>query len=372
MDVVGQFAGGIAHDFNNFLQVLNMRMELLQQKLRGQNLEDDLTVIRRGVRRGQSLIQHLLSFSGHRSFQTQTIDLRQLLPEWLDFVRSTAGAKITVHLSVDAETPAIVVNASELEASVLNLIVNARDAMPTGGPVQVRATGLILAQGNQHHLPPGSYAELSVADAGGGIAPDILPRVFDPFFTTKPAGKGTGLGLGLGLAQVYGFAHRQGGTAHIASEQGRGATVYIILPGTAHSTEENGNPPDPAQAYFKGGSVLVVDDNKAVGESSRALLEQLGYAVVLADSADQALAMLSDGLFKPAIVLSDIVIPGSMDGIGMARVLRVKRPGLAIVLATGYSRDDDAALRREFRVLRKPYSMRELQEAILAAQATMV
>jgi signal transduction histidine kinase/CheY-like chemotaxis protein len=364
MEVVGQLAGGIAHDFNNFLQVVNMRIELLQHKLRSQNIDEDFSVIRRGVRRVQSLIQHLLSFSGRRSYQPKVVDLTRLLPDCVDFARATIGVRIDVQLAVENGTPPVMVNPSELEAAMLNLIVNARDAMQESGTVWVRAARLRLAPGNDHQLPPGLYAQLSVTDAGSGIPADVLPRVFDPFFTTKQAGKGTGLGL----AQVYGFANRQGGTAHILSEPGKGTAVTIILPAAAPDARPDSDETQPVYSAGRGGNVLVVDDNKAVAEGSRALLEQLGYAVTIAESADEALELLASGLCRPAIVLSDIVMPGRMDGIGLARVLRRRYPRIGVVLATGFSRDDTDALQAEFHVLRKPYSMRELQERMLAVQ----
>lgn len=368
MEVVGQLAGGIAHDFNNFLQVVNMRIELLQHKLRGQNIDEDFSVIRRGVRRVQSLIQHLLSFSGRRSYQPKLVDLQRLLPDCVDFARATIGARIEVQLVVNDGAPPILVNPSELEAAMLNLIVNARDAMPEAGTVQVRAARLRLPPANPYQLPHGLYAELTVTDAGTGIPADVLPHVFDPFFTTKQAGKGTGLGL----AQVYGFANRQGGTARITSEQGKGTTVQIILPAAAPGMGVHSDDTQPVTSTARGGSVLVVDDNKAVADGSRALLEQLGYVVATAESADEALELLTAGKFRPAIVLSDIVMPGSMDGIGLARVLRQRFPRIHVLLATGFSRDDSEALQAEFHILSKPYSMRELQEGILAAQAKAV
>ncbi|GAB2840867.1 hypothetical protein GCM10027277_04800 [Pseudoduganella ginsengisoli] len=368
MEVVGQLAGGIAHDFNNFLQVVNMRIELLQHKLRGQNIDEDFSVIRRGVRRVQSLIQHLLSFSGRRSYQPKLVDLQRLLPDCVDFARATIGARIDVQLVVADGAPPILVNPSELEAAMLNLIVNARDAMPESGVVRVHASRLRLPPENPYQLPHGLYAELSVTDAGTGIPPDVLPHVFDPFFTTKQAGKGTGLGL----AQVYGFANRQGGTARITSELGKGTTVQIILPAAAPGLGVHSDDTQPVTSSGRGGSVLVVDDNKAVADGSRALLEQLGYQVATAESADEALEMLVSGKFKPAIVLSDIVMPGSMDGIGLARQLRARYPRIRVLLATGFSRDDSEALQAEFHILSKPYSMRELQEGILAVQAKAV
>jgi len=365
MEVVGQLAGGIAHDFNNFLQVVNMRMELLQHKLRAHNIDEDFSVIRRGVRRVQSLIQHLLSFSGRRSYQPKVVELQRLLPDCVDFARATIGVRIDVQLAVENGTPPILVNPSELEAAMLNLIVNARDAMPEAGIVRVRAERLRLVPGNPHQLAPGLYAELSVADAGTGIAAEVLPHVFDPFFTTKQAGKGTGLGL----AQVYGFAHRQGGTALIASEPGKGTVVRILLPAAAPGAGAYNDDTQPVYSTARGGSVLVVDDNKAVADGSRALLEQLGYLVAVAHSADEALALLASGQCKPAIVLSDIVMPGAMDGIGLARTLRQRYPRIGVLLATGFSRDDNDALQAEFPILRKPYSMRELQEGMLALRA---
>ncbi|TFW25201.1 hypothetical protein E4L96_05585, partial [Massilia arenosa] len=226
MEVVGRLAGGIAHDFNNFLHVVSMRLDLLQHRLRGQDLDEDLAIIRRGVRRVEALIQHLLSFSGRKRFQPEVIVLDRWLPECMAFIQATLGARVQVRHSLERQALAVTGNPSELEAAVLNLVLNARDALEDQGEIHVRASLRTLAPGHHPELPPGVYVELTVADNGSGIAPEHLARVFDPFFTTKPVGKGSGLGL----PQVRGFAIRQGGTVDIDSALGQGTTVRLLLP----------------------------------------------------------------------------------------------------------------------------------------------
>jgi CheY-like chemotaxis protein len=239
---------------------------------------------------------------------------------------------------------------AELETALVNLVINARDAMPGGGTIALTA-------GNRASSGADGESDcvaISVEDSGTGIAPDVLEKIFDPFFTTKPVGKGTGLGL----SQVHGFAHQAGGTVKVASELGKGTTVTILLP------REHGSPRlDDADAAGAGGSgtVLLVEDNPDVALVSTHLLEQLGYTVRRVADADAALREIDrDGV---DLVFSDIVMPGQMDGLAFARQVRTRRPDLPILLATGYS-DAAANVRGDFPILRKPYEIHQLSEAI--------
>jgi CheY-like chemotaxis protein len=242
------------------------------------------------------------------------------------------------------------VDITEFETALVNLVVNARDAMTSGGVITVSARN--VAPGGEAGAV--GHVAISVDDTGAGIAPDVLGRIFDPFFTTKPIGKGTGLGL----SQVHGFVHQAGGTIKVASELGKGTRITILLPRkeTVPAAEE-------AQAADTGGSgtVLLVEDNPEVASVSASLLEQLGYTVRRVANAEAALREIElDGI---DLVFSDIVMPGKMDGLGLARHLKATRPRLPILLASGYS---DAALnvRGDFPILRKPYEIHELSQAI--------
>jgi len=234
-------------------------------------------------------------------------------------------------------------------------VLNARDAMPKGGSVSISAENVTLKPADTKAKIEGEFVALRIADTGAGIAPDVLPRVFDPFFTTKQVDKGTGLGL----SQVYGFAHQAGGTVAIESELGKGTAVTLYLPcaGANESAEAEG----PAKERAGAGAVLVVEDNPDVMEVSVAMLTQLGYAVTSVTDAAAALAAVERQEFD--LVMSDIVMPGGLDGLALARALRARKPDLPVLLVTGYSHQvADAAA--EFVVLRKPYKLAEISRAI--------
>ena len=261
------------------------------------------------------------------------------------------GSAVTLQFDVDPGVWPVMVDVAEFETALVNLVINARDAMTGGGVITISA----------HNDTPGGEAgtgghvAISVEDTGTGIAPDILGKIFDPFFTTKPIGKGTGLGL----SQVHGFAHQAGGTVKVASELGKGTRITILLPRkeTAPAAEDV----NAVEIGGGSGTVLLVEDNPEVASVSAGLLEQLGYTVRRVANAEAALRELElDGI---DLVFSDIVMPGKMDGLGLARHLKAIRPRLPILLASGYS---DAALsvRGDFPILRKPYEIHELSQAI--------
>jgi CheY-like chemotaxis protein len=239
---------------------------------------------------------------------------------------------------------------SEFETGLLNLVINARDAMPDGGTVTIGARNIVL----DDPLHSGEFVAITVADTGLGIPSDVVDKIFEPFFTTKPVGKGTGLGL----SQVHGFAHQAGGTVKVASELGRGTTFTILLPrATATAPNEI-----PEAAPVRGsGTVLLVEDNPDVAIVSIGLLEQLGYRVCRVADAESALRELENNGVD--FVFSDIVMPGKMDGLGLAHRLRQIHPELPILLASGYS-EAAAGVRGDFPILRKPYEIHELSEAI--------
>jgi len=246
------------------------------------------------------------------------------------------------------------VDPSELELSLVNLVLNARDAMPNGGVAALTAENVTLARGDIKADLEGDFIALHVADTGTGIAPDVLERVFDPFFTTKQVDKGSGLGL----SQVHGFAHQSGGTVRIESTLGKGTTVTLYLPrGRADAPAASG---EVQVESARGGSVLVVDDNPDVADVSAGMLEQLGYEVHRARDAATALAAIEKHAFD--LVVSDIVMPGTMDGLAFARALRERQPALPVLLVTGYSQAAAEAA-PEFTVMRKPFQLAELSRA---------
>jgi CheY-like chemotaxis protein len=251
------------------------------------------------------------------------------------------------------------VDPNELELALVNIVINARDAMPKGGVITLSAGNVILPDGEAGSLK-GDYVAISLADTGTGIAPDIVGKIFDPFFTTKEHGKGTGLGL----SQVHGFAHQSGGTVRVTSKLGSGTTVTIYLPRCQESRAAVSQ--DVELISMHSGTALIVEDNPEVASATATLVEQLGYAANVAENASVGLARLARGGIS--IVITDIVMAGEMDGIALARHIRKTNPRIPIVLVTGYAEQLSAA-ENDFTVLRKPYRLTELNRAISKATA---
>lgn len=356
MDAVGQLAGGIGHDFNNVLHVIAMRTELAARRAPPADLVADLDVIRRSVERGQALTGQLLSLSGRRALRPAVIDVREWLPRFLDILRSVVRRGVTLEADVAPDVGAVHVDRSELETALVNLVTNARDAMPEGGTVTVVARNEISAEDGAERVV------LAVRDSGPGIDAAILDRVFEPFFTTKAAGKGSGLGL----SQVHGFVERSGGTVAIDSTREVGTTVTLRFPrvaGDVRATIVEAAAPARSATH----AVLVVDDDAEIAAATVGLLDQLGFVAHRAPSAEAAVDLLARGAIRPRVVLSDIVMPGVLDGVALAHHVREHHPDVAVVLSTGYSASVESALADGFTVLAKPYAADQLEQALLAA-----
>src|SRR5690242_2497797 len=351
LDALGQLTGGVAHDFNNLLMIISGSLHIMKKGIGADaKMQRAITAMEAATKRGASLTSQLLSFARRQSVNPQTVDVAERINAVREVLDTGVGSAVTLQFDIAHATLPVVVDIAEFETALVNLVINARDAMPNGGTITVAAHDHAGSQetGGQ------DCVAISVKDAGVGIAPDVLDRIFDPFFTTKPVGKGTGLGL----SQVHGFAHQAGGTVKVASEIGKGTEVTILLP-----RKEALPAAKEINTVETGGSgiVLLVEDNPEVATVSTGLLEQLGYSVRRVANAEAALREIElDGI---DFVFSDIVMPGSMDGLGLARHLRAIRPGLPILLTSGYS---DAALnvRGDFPILRKPYEIHELSQAI--------
>jgi PAS domain S-box-containing protein len=351
LDALGQLTGGVAHDFNNLLMIIGGSLHTLKK-----GIDDDprrqraISAIEGATQRGAALTSQLLTFARRQSVNPQAVDVAQRIDAVREVLDTGVGSAVTLQFDIDRSVWPVMVDVAEFETALVNLVINARDAMSGGGVITVSAHN--DAPGDE--AGGGEYVAISVADTGAGIAPDVLSRIFDPFFTTKPIGKGTGLGL----SQVHGFAHQAGGTVRVSSELGKGTKITILLP-----RKEAGAPVEEVNAVETAGSgtVLLVEDNPEVAMVSTSLLEQLGYTVLRVESAEAALLELEhDGI---DLVFSDIVMPGKMDGLSLARHLKAVRPGLPILLASGYS---DAAInvRGDFPILRKPYEIHQLSQAI--------
>jgi PAS domain S-box-containing protein len=351
LDALGQLTGGVAHDFNNLLMIISGSVHTLKKGVDDNpKLQRALSAIEAATRRGAALTSQLLTFARRQSVNPQAIDVTERINAIRDVLNTGVGGTVMLQFDVGRSVWPVLVDITELETALVNLVINARDALPDGGTITVAAGNSSLSD----EANAGEYVAISVSDTGTGIAPDVLSRIFDPFFTTKPIGKGTGLGL----SQVHGFAHQAGGTVKVSSELGKGTTITILLPRkdsrlavTADETAETGG----------SGTVLLVDDNPEVAAVSTNLLEQLGYTVRRVDNAEAALREIEcNGI---DLVFSDIVMPGKMDGLSLARHLRNTHPELPILLATGYS---DAAVNvgSDFPILRKPYEIHQLSQAI--------
>jgi PAS domain S-box-containing protein len=361
MDALGQLTGGVAHDFNNLLMIVMGQAELLKRKLVGDPaVSTSLAAIELAAQRGASLTRQLLTFARRQPVNPKVLNLPEHIGGFDVMLKSSLGSSVRLATAVAADCWAVKVDPGELELALVNLALNARDAMPGGGTVTLTAENVTLAAGavaggDGPAGLQGEFVALAVADSGSGIAPDLLDKVFDPFFTTKEVGKGSGLGL----SQVHGFAHQSGGTVTLKSDLGRGTTVTLYLP----RSHEDVATPEPEAAIDEGGTgrVLLVEDNPEVARASQLMLEQLGYSVRLVSDGAAALAAADAEPFD--LVMTDIVMAGGVDGLGVARALSHQKADLPVLLVTGYS---DAASRAagEFTVLRKPFQMAELSRTV--------
>ncbi len=351
LDALGQLTGGVAHDFNNLLMVISGSVHTLKKAIGDDaKLRRAVTAIENATKRGAALTSQLLTFARRQSVNPQPIDISERIAAVREVLDTGIGGTVKLQLDIDRATWPVTVDVTELETALVNLVINARDAMPRDGTITIGAHNVAIPE----EPDAGEYVAISVTDTGTGIAPDLLSKIFDPFFTTKPVGKGTGLGL----SQVHGFAHQAGGTVKVESELRKGTTVTILLP-----RDRINQPPDQPETVESGGSgtVLLVEDNPDVAAVSASLLEQLGYVVRRVPDAEAALREVERDGFD--LVFTDIVMPGKMDGLGLARRLREIRPDLPVLLATGYS-DAAANVRGDFSILRKPYEIHQLCEAI--------
>jgi PAS domain S-box-containing protein len=351
LDALGQLTGGVAHDFNNLLMIVSGSLHALRKGIdHDPKLQRALSAIEAATKRGAALTSQLLTFARRQSLNPQAIDVTERINAVREVLDTGVGSAVGLQFDISRRVGPVMVDVAEFETALVNLVINARDAMPNGGTITVAAHNATLS--DEAHA--GEYVAISVEDTGSGIAPDVLSKIFDPFFTTKPIGKGTGLGL----SQVHGFAHQAGGTVKVASELGKGTTITILLP-----RKDVGLHVESMNVAQAGGSgtVLLVEDNPDVATASTNLLEQLGYTVRRVANAEAALREIElDGI---DLVFSDIVMPGEMDGLSFARHLKAIRPKMPILLATGYS-EAAVDVRDEFPILRKPYEIHQLSQAI--------
>ena len=362
MEAVGRLTGGVAHDFNNLLTVvigaLDMMLRSPNDTARQKKLGEAALA---AARRGEGLTHQLLAFSRRQALRPQALDLNGLIRESDPLLRRAVGEAVEFRLKLRRGGARVNVDPSQFEAALLNLVVNARDAVGDKGRITVQTQTASVRAGEVHELPAGDYVCVSVSDNGAGIDPEVLSRVFEPFFTTKAVGKGTGLGL----SQVYGFARQSGGGVRVASTVGRGTEFRLYLP-PLDRAEDTSSVTCDASPYPQVGArrILLVEDDPGVAAIALDLLTAMGMEVASADTAPRALEMLRVETFD--LMLSDVVMPGGMTGIELARVCATEWPDMRIVLTSGYAGDDvDEALSdAPWPFLRKPYSGEQLAEIL--------
>jgi PAS domain S-box-containing protein len=364
MEAVGQLTGGVAHDFNNLLTIISSSIDFLQRPDLPQDRRDRyLKAIADTVERAAKLTSQLLAFARRQPLTPKTFDIGKQVRSVVDLMRPLVGSRVEVVLDLPHDPCFAYADVGQFETALVNLAVNARDAMNGEGKIRisVKATDAVPAV-RAHLRRSGDFLAISITDTGSGIAPGKLEAIFEPFYTTKEVGKGTGLGL----SQVFGFTKQSAGEVKVESVVGQGTTFTLYLP-RSHDLAlvDPASPVPPIRVGGKGYRVLVVEDNEAVGRFSTEMLHDLGYETVWVANASDALRILAEGDRQFELVFSDVVMPG-MNGLEMARVVRDRHPGVPVVLTSGYS----GALTEgfeDFKLVKKPYSVEVLSRVLQTA-----
>ncbi len=374
MEAVGQLTGGLAHDFNNLLTGVTGSLELLQARIaqgRMKDVDRYVGAAQGAAKRAAALTQRLLAFSRRQTLDPRPTNMDRLVAGMVELVRRTVGPGIALE-TVTAEAGAAgglwltLVDQSQLENALLNLCLNARDAMPDGGKITVETANAWLDEGTarERELPPGPYVSLCVSDTGTGMTPEVSARAFDPFFTTKAIGQGTGLGLSM----IYGFARQSGGQVRICSTLGQGTAMCLYLPRHFGAEDAADTPPDLAEAprAGQGETVLVVDDEPTVRMLVTEVLQDLGYAAIEAADGAAGLRVLQSNA-QIDLLVTDVGLPGGMNGRQVADAARVARPSLKVLFITGYAENavlSHAHLDPGMHVMTKPFAMETLASRI--------
>ena len=370
MEAVGQLTGGIAHDFNNLLTGIIGSLELLEVRLRqGRTSEIHRYVgaAQGASKRAAALTHRLLAFSRRQTLDPKPTDVNRLVMDMEELIRRTVGPQITLEVVTAVGLWSALIDASQLESALLNLCINARDAMPEGGRITIETANKWLDDhaAKERDLPPGQYLSLCVTDTGSGMTPDVIARAFDPFFTTKPIGQGTGLGLSM----VYGFVRQSGGQVRIYSEVGCGTTMCLYLPRHYGSSSEipTITAPTASARAPTGKTVLIVDDEPSVRMLVTEVLEDLGYSPIEASDGPAGLRILeSDATVD--LLISDVGLPGGINGRQLADAARITRPELKVLFITGYAENaiiGSGQLAPGMRVLTKPFVVETFASRVL-------
>lgn len=362
MEAVGQLTGGLAHDFNNLLAGISVSLEMIDTRVgqgRLSDVEKYLVVAQGATRRAAALTHRLLAFSRRQTLAPKPTNAFALINGILDMIQRTVGPNVTVDSVAGEDIWAALVDPSQLENALLNLCLNARDAMPDGGHIVIETANCVFDgdSAREHDVPEGQYLSIRVTDNGTGMTPEVLAKAFDPFFTTKPIGEGSGLGLSM----IYGFAQQSGGQVRIASQPGAGTTVSLYLPRFQGAAEPESNQPDaPVMVTAQPGeTVLVVEDEPTILQLIIDLLGELGYHTLEAATGAAGLEILQSGA-RVDLLVSDVGLPGGMSGLQLATASRLIRPELRVLFITGFAADavfQNGQLEPGMAVLPKPFSV---------------
>jgi len=368
MEAVGQLTGGIAHDFNNLLTGVGGSLEMIERRLAEGRADETgryLAAARQATDRAAALTQRLLAFSRRQTLDPRALDASRLVEEMIELIQRSVGLDVSIEVALQADLWTTRVDPIQLESALLNLCINARDAMaPKGGTIVIATADAIVApsEAMMLDLSPGDYVVLSVADTGAGMSDEVLGRVFEPFYTTKPLGQGTGLGLSM----VYGFARQSGGQVRIVSAPDQGTTVSLYLPRFEGAADLREGPTAPRGRQGHGQRVLIVDDETTVRHLVQEQLSERGYVTLGAGLASEALALLDDDT-PIDLLITDVGLPGGMNGRQLADLARVSRPGLKVLFITGYAETavvDVHGFDENMGVLTKPFSLSQLEARV--------
>ena len=384
MEAVGQLTGGIAHDFNNILQVIVGNLEvtrILLQRRQGHDRQGAETMLKavetaqKASRSAAQLVQRLLAFGRQQRLEPTSLDANALISDMADMISRTLAETVEVEMALAPELWRTFADRNQLESALLNLVVNARDAMPDGGRLMIETGNVEIGETLEKDIAPGKYVMLSVSDTGCGIPKELLDKVFEPFFTTKDVGAGSGLGLSM----VYGFVKQSRGHVRIYSEVGSGSTVRIYLPRLMRSeaieriqaVDGNSSRDAAIAKAIPGETLLIVEDNDDVRQWGRSALLSLGYAVLQAADASSALHVIDEANgARIDLLFTDLVLPGGMSGSSLAEQITARRPGLPVLFTSGYTRNaisQQGRLAPDIHILAKPYTLESLASHVRQA-----
>ncbi len=374
LEAIGKLAGGIAHDFNNMLTAINGYSELLLSNARGQpDLEEGLGEILKSGRRAAELTQQLLAYSRRQMMSFKPMDLNQAVQNMTGILNRLIREDIHIRINLASDLPPVMADMSQVEQIILNLVLNARDALPSGGRIGIttslRSYGP-AGSSDGDGIDPGRYVALSISDNGTGIDADLRARIFEPFFTTKEQGKGTGMGL----STVYGIVKQSAGHILVDSERGKGSTFTVLLPTTAASARPGQSSSKPEDQGASSATLLVVEDEEPVRNFLKRLLESRGFTVLSAASGEAALNLDAQYAAPIHLLITDVVMPG-MNGRELANRMAARRPGIKVIFVSGYTDDallQDGVLEPGRAFLNKPFSAETLLEKIAAALSDTV